>query len=235
MGSANALAAYRLYGGKIPPVSLNVLAYMALVSLDRKPEPSWWEGHEMLAIRCFGRPEPVTKTDLRAVERAITPLFRAGAITTIRHASGHHDRVITARNRLWLEHPAPDEKRRKPRVSTRRNAVQHPTFSGHAPDEKRRTKEKEEKEERDIHGGPVADGTVEGAGAREQPGDNHDFAVNGHPAGAEQAEIERRALAAYPAEYQTRLFTAAIEQLGTGAAHAELLHAAVELAKAGLV
>src|ERR1700685_15719 len=107
MGSSNALAAYRLYGGKIPPASLNVLAYMALIALDRDKDPSWGEGHEMLAIRCFGRPEPVGDADLRAVRRAITPLFAAGAITIIRHASGHHGRVVTVRYKLWLNQPAP--------------------------------------------------------------------------------------------------------------------------------
>ncbi|MGO8957584.1 MAG: hypothetical protein ACLQFR_09480 [Streptosporangiaceae bacterium] len=140
MGAANALAAYRLYGGKVPPVSMNVLTYMGLVALDKDAEPSWWEGHQMLAIRCFGRSEPVGPADLRAVERAITPLFQAGAITTDRHASGHHGKVVTIRYRLWLEHPAPDEKRRKPKVSTRRKVAEHPTFSGVAPDGKRRTK-----------------------------------------------------------------------------------------------
>jgi hypothetical protein len=162
MGAANALAAYRLYAGKIPPLSMNALAYMSLVALDKDGEPSWWEGHEMLAVRCLGRPEPVTKSDLRAVERAITPLFGAGAITTVRHASGHHGRLVTVRYRLWLQHPAPDEKRRKPGVSTRRNVTQLPTFSDAAPDEKRRTKEKEEEEERDI-GVAVIPPTVEGA------------------------------------------------------------------------
>jgi hypothetical protein len=175
MGASNVLAAYRLYAGKIPPTSLNVLAYMSLVSLDKDADPSWWEGHEMIAIRCFGRPEPVTKADLRAVERAITPLFRAGAITTIRHASGHRGRTVTVRYKLWLSQPAPDEKRRKPTVGTRRNMVQHPTIFGAAPDEKRRTKEEEEKEERDLTEVQVAALNVERAPAREQPVGNPDI------------------------------------------------------------
>ena len=107
MGAANALAAYRLYAGKVPPVSLNALAYMALVALDKHDEPSWWEGHEILAIRCLGYPEPVTDAGRRAVRRAITPLLQAGAITTVRHGSATHGRLITVRYRLWLTQPAP--------------------------------------------------------------------------------------------------------------------------------
>ena len=160
-GSANALAAYRLYAGKIPPASLNALAYMALVALDKHGEPSWWEGHEMLAIRCLGCSEPVSPADLRAVRRAVTPLFAAGAITTVRHASGHRGRITTVRYRLWLDHPAPDAFRRKPdcaqdgnrpkhRVSIGRKTVEHRTVSGRAQDGFRPTKEEEEEEERDI-------------------------------------------------------------------------------------
>lgn len=161
MGAANALAAYRLYAGKIPQTSLSVLAYMALVTLDRDGEPNWWEGHETLAVHCFGYPEPVSKAAHRAVERAITPLFRAGAITVTRHSSGRAGKVTTVKYRLWLTHPAPDEKRRVHNLGTRRKNDEHPTKNGSAPDEKRRTKEKEEDEERDI-GGAVCAATVEG-------------------------------------------------------------------------
>ena len=178
MGSANALAAYRLYGGKVPPVSLNVLAYMALVALDKSAEPSWWEGHEMLAVRCFGRAEPVGDADLRAVRRAITPLFAAGAITTIRHGSGTRGRLITVRYRLWLDHPAPDGKRPKHASCIGRKVVVHRTESDRAQDGIRPPKEKEEKEERDIHGGPVADGTVEGTRNGAAPVENPDIGVS---------------------------------------------------------
>jgi hypothetical protein len=137
MGSSNALAVFRLYSGKIPRSALNVLLYMALVAKDSDTEPQWWEGHDTLAMNVFGRDEPVTRSDLRAVERAITPLFSAGAITTIRHASGHRHHVITVRYRLWLSHPAPDGKRRKQNGSSRRETVMLPTENGHAPDGKR--------------------------------------------------------------------------------------------------
>ena len=150
MGSANALAAYRVYAGNVSSTAMKVLAYMALVSLDHASEPSYWEGHEMLAIRCFGASEPVTDSDLRAVRRAITPLLEAGAITTIRHASGHRGRIITARYRLWITEPAPDAKRPKRRSRIGRKTVSHRTENGLAPDGNRPTKEKEEKEEREI-------------------------------------------------------------------------------------
>lgn len=198
MGSANALAAYRLYGGKIPPVSLNVLAYMALVALDKDKEPAWWEGHEMLAIRCFGRPEPVGETDLRAVRRAITPLFGAGAITTIRHGSGTRGRLITVRYRLWLDQPAPDGKRPKQAPRIGRKVVVHRTESDRAPDGIRPPKEEEEKEERDIYGGPVACGTVEGARSNgAAPVENPDTDISPEEAKrvrmlAELAEWERQ-------------------------------------------
>ena len=112
---------------------------MALVSLDKDTEPWWSQGHDVLARQALGRPEPVSKADERAVERAITPLFEAGAITTIRHSSARGDYQALAKYRLWLTEPAPDEKRRmdhqsasveKRRAqhpSTRRKVVRHPT------------------------------------------------------------------------------------------------------------
>lgn len=101
------LAAFKLYAGQVPPTSLNVLAYMAAVALDRDAEPRFWEGHAMLAIRCLGSVEPVSEADLRAVRRAVTPLFTVGAITVDRHSSGHRSKAITVRYRLWLACPAP--------------------------------------------------------------------------------------------------------------------------------
>lgn len=195
MGSSNALAAYRLYAGKVPPRSLSVLAYMALVALDRDKDPSWWEGHEMLAIRCLGRPEPLSDTDLRAVRRAITPLFRAGAITIVRHAAGHRGRTVTVRYKLWLEHPAPDGKRPKPASGIGRKTVGHRTENGRAPDGNRPPEEKEEKEERDIYGGPVINGTVEGSRNGATPAGNPGIDVS-------PAEAERQRQLAALAEWE---------------------------------
>jgi hypothetical protein len=174
MGAANALAAYKLYAGKIPQTSMSVLVYMALVALDRNEEPAWWEGHEMLAIRCYGYPEPVTDAGLRAVRRGITPLFAAGAITVIRHSSGRLGRVTTVRYRLWLTHPAPDGKRPVHNVSVGRKNDERRTKNGRAQDGNRPPKEKEEKEELD-NDGPVAGTTVEGSPvAVPAPSQDHD-------------------------------------------------------------
>lgn len=161
MGSANCLSAYHLYAGKVPFASLTVLGYMATVSLDRDREPCWWQGHEILAIMCFGRPEPIEDSDLRAVRRALTPLHRVGAITTIRHASGRRGRLVTVRYRLWLDQPAPDEKRPKPIVSIGRNVVEHRTVSGRTQDENRPPEEEEEEEEREEMMVPVVNTTLE--------------------------------------------------------------------------
>jgi hypothetical protein len=160
MGASNAIAAYRLYGSKIPPKSMLVLNWMALVSLDKDTEPWWSQGHAELAKMPLGRPEPITAADLRAVARAITPLFEVGAITVARHSSGRPGNPLHVRYRLWLTRPAPDENRRvenkaahdenrlTPDPGTRREVVEHTTKSDEAPDENRRTKEYEDQEER---------------------------------------------------------------------------------------
>lgn len=112
MGASNAIAAYVLYSSRLPSKSMHVLNWMALVSLDKDTEPWWSQGHEVLAKMPLGRPEPITSADLRAVERAITPLFEAGAITVDRHSSGRPGNPQHVRYRLWLRQPAPDENRR---------------------------------------------------------------------------------------------------------------------------
>ena len=118
MGASNALAAFRLYAGKVPPAAMNALAYMALVSLDRDAEPWWSQGAEMLAVMALGR-EPLAETGdpkedakarkamERAYERAVGPLLAVGAVTTARHSSGHPDNPHYAKYRLWLTAPAP--------------------------------------------------------------------------------------------------------------------------------
>ena len=172
MGASNALAAYALYASQVPAKPLAVLVYMALVSKDADAEPWWSQGHEILAENAMGRdplkPTGDEKADAlaidamrRAVERIITPLLDAGAITVARHSSGRPGNPLHVRYRLWLVYPAPDEKRRvenqsapdgKRRArasSTRRKVSEHPTETVETPDEKRRTKEYEENEERD--------------------------------------------------------------------------------------
>jgi hypothetical protein len=165
MGAANALAAFRLYGGKVPPASMAALLYMALVAKDHDQEPSWWEGHEALSEMAFGRKAPAREDDpnerraaLQSVSRALAPLFAAGAITTTRHAFGSGGRTVTARYRLWLTTPAPHGNRgaRVPHgnrgaqtARAPRKVQPRPTESAAAPHRNRRTEEEEEKEERD--------------------------------------------------------------------------------------
>lgn len=164
MGASNALNAFRLYAGKVPPLSMNVLVFMSLVAMDKDSEPKFWEGHEALAVHCLGRDEAsIDDSDLRAVRRAITPLFKAGAITVAQHSSGRGEKHGRVTYRLHLVTPAQDGKRPmgdqgsigpapdgKCPVdigSTGRNVAEHRTESDRTPDGFRPAKEYEETEE----------------------------------------------------------------------------------------
>jgi hypothetical protein len=164
VGASNALAAFRLYAGKVPPTALNVLVYMALVALDRDDDKRYWLGHEAIAVHCLGRDEAsLDDSDLRAVRRAITPLFEAGAITVAQHSSGRGEKGGRATYRLHLVTPASDEKRpvdnqpsaasapdgNRPvdTASTGRKVAEHRTECDRAPDGIRPPKEYEETEE----------------------------------------------------------------------------------------
>lgn len=102
MGATNAMAAYRLYAGRIPATSMQLLAYMALVSKDDDTKPWYGQGYGMLAACALGRPGPITDADLRAVERAMKPLLAIRAVTTERRAAARRDGPRTARYRLHL-------------------------------------------------------------------------------------------------------------------------------------
>lgn len=107
MGARNALAAYALYAKHLPAKSMQVLAYMALVSKDNDEYPWYSQGHEALASFALGRPDPITETDLKAVQRALKPLFDAKAITVERRGAMRRDAPSTARYRLELDHTQP--------------------------------------------------------------------------------------------------------------------------------
>lgn len=164
MGASNALAAFRLYAGKVPPLSMNVLVFMSLVAMDKDREPKYWEGHKALAVHCLGRDEAsIDDSDLRAVRRAITPLFKAGAITVAQHSSGRGEKRGRVSYRLHLITQAQDEKRPmgdqapinptpdgfRPAdaASIGRNMAEHRTESDRIPDGIRPAKEYEETEE----------------------------------------------------------------------------------------
>jgi len=100
MGASNVAAVYVRYAGKVPPLSMQVLAYMALVSLDSDPWPWFGQGHAALAEHALGRPSPIGDDDLRAVRRAITPLVKVGAIHVDRRGAVRRAGPSTTRYRL---------------------------------------------------------------------------------------------------------------------------------------
>jgi hypothetical protein len=102
MGAGNVALAFQIYAGKVPPTSMQVLLYMALVSKDADANPWFSKGREAIAELALGRTMPFDRSDARAVERAIEPLLAVGAISTDRKASVRRDGDSTARYRLNL-------------------------------------------------------------------------------------------------------------------------------------
>lgn len=162
MGASNALDAFRRFGGQVPPTSLVLLLYMALVSKDAHEWPYCRLGQHALAEHALHRPDP-DEADLRAVQRALKPLLDCGAVTVDRAGAQRADGNVTARYRLNLHERAdkaraaweltPDgnrrvsDRRRDPQHptksdgDTRRKVTGHPTVSDGTPDENRRPKE----------------------------------------------------------------------------------------------
>ena len=62
MGASNVHAAYARYAGKVPATSMQLLAFMAVVSKDDDAQPWYGQGHEALAVHARAtasvRPEP---------------------------------------------------------------------------------------------------------------------------------------------------------------------------------
>lgn len=103
MGASNVATAFALYAGKVPPLSMQILAYMALVAKDTDPRPWFGKGHAALADAAMGRPLPITEADERAVRRAVQPLIRIGAVEVDRRPSPRSTgRYRTVRYRLNL-------------------------------------------------------------------------------------------------------------------------------------
>jgi hypothetical protein len=170
MGASNVAAAYSTWAGKVPPLSMQVLTYMALVSKDSDRQPWFGQGHAALAVHALGRPEPATKADIAAVERAVAPLAKAGAIRVDRRASVRRDGPSTVRYRLVLwpvdvprnpgdvtaedidesivDNPAQDPQRpTESGTHVPRNPGRRPTESGATSHGNRGTEEYEEYEE----------------------------------------------------------------------------------------
>lgn len=102
MGATNVATAFALYAGRVPPTSLNVLLYMALVSKDSDREPWFSKGHAAIADAALGRRLPHSRADIAAVERAIRPLLDVKAIRTDRRAAVRSSGASTCRYRLNL-------------------------------------------------------------------------------------------------------------------------------------
>ncbi len=168
MGATNALKALHRWSGKVPGASMIALTYMALVSKDKDDWPWYGNGQEAVAEFGLGRPNP-DRTDLRAVQRALTPLLEVGAITVDRAGANRGDGNTVARYRLNI-HERADEARRKwletdagkrrasrakpgPRETTvsgqerREKVTQETTVSDARDDGNRRAKEEEDLEE----------------------------------------------------------------------------------------
>lgn len=128
MGAQNAIAAYQRWGSRVPPLSLVLLVYMALVSKDKDAWPWCGLGQHALAELALNRPDP-SASDLRAVQRAMQPLLDVEAVTVDRPGASRGGGNTTARYRLNL-HPQADEAYRewgetpdgKRRMSDRRTA-----------------------------------------------------------------------------------------------------------------
>ncbi len=166
MGASNALAAFIKYAGRVPPQSLNVLVYMALVSKDSDECPWYGQGHAALAQHALGRSAPSTESDIRAVERAVAPLL-GDALIVERKATIRIDGPNTVRYRLNLAGTA--HARRKvsgvkapkdpPRPTksdphARRKTESRPTVSGtharHKPWDRGDTRRHEELQEEEV-------------------------------------------------------------------------------------
>ncbi len=148
MGAMNVLAAYAKYSGKVPPLSMVLLAYMAVVSMDSDSHPWFGRGHKALAEHALGRAAPIEEADVRAVERAIAPLLKVGAIFVDRRAAPRGDGVNTVRYRLNLRSDVPrkpwDERPTETVRDVPRFPAERPTESDETPHGNRGTEEYEE-------------------------------------------------------------------------------------------
>jgi hypothetical protein len=132
MGAKNVAAAYLKFAGQVPSTSLVCLVYMALVSMDRDESPWYGEGHAALAEHALGRPAPITRADIKAVERAITPLLAVKALVADRRAAKRIDGGNTVRYRLQLD-VGPDVPRKTGEVKQDIDHQRPPENGPHVP------------------------------------------------------------------------------------------------------
>lgn len=188
MGAGNAMAAYARWAGHVPPLSMQLLTYMALVSLDSDERPWFGLGHAALAEHALGRRHP-TRRDIKAVERAIQPLLDLRAITADRKPAPRSGGGRTVRYRLHVGLPSsmnvprnPGEERPPETVhNVPRNSGgdegQRPPESVHTSPGNRGSKEEEEYKTSGASGGVSVWGPSEPephAHAPEAPGDPYE-------------------------------------------------------------
>ncbi len=91
MGASNAMSAVTFWS-HLPGESFKVLTYIALITLDRDPEPVYWGSTEAL-IEALGRKGEPSEADYRALRRAIKPLVDSGVLAVDkRSVPGHPPR-----------------------------------------------------------------------------------------------------------------------------------------------
>src|SRR5688572_13969544 len=90
---------------------MQVFIYMALVAKDKDEEPWFGMGHDALAQLALRRPPG--RPGVKAVERAIGPLFDEGAITVVRRAAQRSTGPNTVKYRLHLDAPAENRQKRR--------------------------------------------------------------------------------------------------------------------------
>ena len=98
MGSANVKAAYALWRHRLADTGFTVLAYMALISLDKDDPPRYFGGRHALARQALGRrsrgvESELDEADVQAVKRAVRALTSAGAIT-LENDPKVHERAV---------------------------------------------------------------------------------------------------------------------------------------------
>lgn len=79
MGASNAMSVVTNWS-HLPCDAFKALTFMALITLDRDPEPVYWGATESL-ISAIGRDgDDPTEADFRALRRAIKALVHTGAV-----------------------------------------------------------------------------------------------------------------------------------------------------------
>lgn len=80
MGAGNVVLTYT-HWATLDAVPFRVLAFMAVISLDKAHPPVYWGGRDPL-VRAMGRvAEPYTSTDYRALARVVQKLVDEGALS----------------------------------------------------------------------------------------------------------------------------------------------------------